>query len=161
MRISNKNILVILGAAVILAVSCKSNTSPGTATLSPVVTDTAGQKTKDIVFVADLVNDSSKIKEYLSWHTKVWPQVEAGFRKAGYRRIRLYRFARTLVMIVTVPENADLAQMGNVAEASDPRCREWNILMDQFQEGVPGTAPGQKWVEAGMYYQFNADSTGR
>lgn len=110
--------------------------------------------------VVNLVDDSLKIARYLAYHQKVWPEVEAGFRKAGYQDIRLYRYNRSVVMIVTVPVDADLAAMGRKAEAYDPRCAEWNRMMDTFQVGVPGTRPGQKWAQADLYYEFNADTTG-
>lgn len=116
--------------------------------------------TRDVVMVVNLVDDSLKIARYLAYHQKVWPEVEAGFRRAGYRDIRLYRYNRSVVMIVTVPVGADLAAMGRAAEAYDPRCAEWNRMMDTFQLGVPGTRPGQKWVQADLYYEFKADTTG-
>lgn len=108
--------------------------------------------------VANLVDDSLKMDQYLAYHKKVWPEVEAGFRKAGYRNIRLYRYNRTLVMIVTIPVDGDLGAMGRVAESYDPRCREWNRLMATYQTGVPGTPPGTRWVGADLYYQFKGDS---
>lgn len=130
--------------AVVLLASCKQPVS---------------QATRDVVMVANLVDDSLKVDQYLAYHQKVWPEVEAGFRKAGYRNIRLYRFNRTLVMIVTIPADADLGMMGRVAEGYDPKCREWNSVMDGFQVGVPGTLPGQKWVQADLYYQYKGDSS--
>lgn len=116
--------------------------------------DQPAARTRDVVMVANLVDDSLKVSQYLAFHRKVWPEVEAGFRKAGYKNIRLYRFNRTLVMIVTVAADADLDAMGRAAESYSPRCKEWNKMMDAYQVGVPGTAPGQKWVEAKLYYQY-------
>lgn len=119
----------------------------------------AAPATREVVMVANLVNDSLKAEQYLAYHRKVWPKVEAGFRKAGYQDIRLFRFNRTLVMIITVPANADLAAMGRAAEAFDPKCKEWNDRMAGYQVGVPGTLPGQKWVQADLFYHFSGDST--
>lgn len=113
------------------------------------------QELEDKVFVVNIVQDSLKLKEYLDYHKQVWPQVEAGFKKAGYRKIVLYRYDYLLVMKISVPVGADLGAMGKVAEASDPRCAEWNKLMDTYQQGVPGTLPRQTWVEAVPFYEFN------
>jgi len=112
------------------------------------------QQVEDKVFVVNIVPDSLKLKEYLNYHKQVWPQVEAGFKKAGYKKIVLYRYDHLLVMKVTVPVGADLGEMGKLAEASDPRCAEWNKLMNTYQQGVHGTLPGQTWVEAKPFYQF-------
>ena len=112
------------------------------------------EKTKELVFVVNLVNDESKVAEYLEYHKKIWPEVEAGFKKAGYKEIKVYRFNTSLVMILTIPENADINQIGRVAEAYDKKCSEWNQLMSSYQEGVTGTREGQKWVQAELFYSF-------
>ena len=112
------------------------------------------EKIKTLVFIVNLVNDEQKVNEYLAHHQKVWPEVEAGFRKAGYKKIEIYRFNKSLVMLVTVPANADLDSMGKVAEGYDKKCREWNQMMDRYQVGVTGTSEGQKWVQAERIYSF-------
>lgn len=112
------------------------------------------EETKTLVFVVNLVNDEQKVNEYLAHHQKVWPEVEAGFRKAGYKKIELYHFNRSLVMMVTIPKNANIDSMGKIAESYDPKCREWNQMMDQYQVGVAGTSEGQKWVQAERIYSF-------
>lgn len=141
MRFLNKYICVVL-----LLASCTHHNASGT---------------RDVVMVANLADDSLKMDQYLAYHQKIWPEVEAGFRKAGYKNIRLYRFNRTLVMIVTVAADADLGAMGRMAESYDPKCREWNNMMAAYQVGVPGSLPGEKWVEAKLFYQFKGDSSTR
>ncbi|HEY6082805.1 MAG TPA: L-rhamnose mutarotase, partial [Chitinophagaceae bacterium] len=49
--------------------------------------------TKDIVMIVNLLNDPQKIKAYEQYHEHIWPQVEEGFRKAGFNNIRVYRFS--------------------------------------------------------------------
>lgn len=112
------------------------------------------EETKDLVFIVNLVNNEKKVEEYMAYHKKVWPEVEASFRKAGYRKINIYRFNKSLVMTVTIPKNADINTLGQVAEAYDKKCREWNQIMEGYQVGVPGTSEGQKWVEAERIYSF-------
>ena len=113
------------------------------------------QQLEEKVFVVNILPDSSRLKEYLDYHKKVWPEVEAGFRKAGYQKIILYRYGYLLVMTIAVPRGADLSEMGKVAESHDPRCAEWNKIMNAYQKGVEGTSPGQTWVEAKPFYIFN------
>jgi len=109
------------------------------------------------VFVTNLLKDEQKLEQYLAYHKQVWPEVEAGFKKAGYKKIMLYRFKYLLVMTITVPEQANLQQMSRTAEAYDKRCAEWNRVMSQYQTGVEGTAPGQTWVELSPYYSFQGN----
>jgi L-rhamnose mutarotase len=107
------------------------------------------------VFVVNIVHDSLKLKEYLAYHEHIWPEVEAGFKKAGYQKIGLYRYNYLLVMAITVPAGADLNEMGKLAESYSPRCSEWNRMMNGYQQGVEGTSAGQTWVEAKSFYQFS------
>lgn len=106
------------------------------------------------LFVVNIVDNPEKLKEYLTYHSHVWPEVEAGFKKAGYERIALYRFDKLIVMTVRVPVGANLDQMGKLAESYSPKCAEWNVLMDTYQQGVSGTAAGQKWAETNLFYEF-------
>ena len=112
------------------------------------------EETETLVFVVDLINNEQKINEYVALHHKVWPEVEAGFRKAGYKKIELYRFNRSLVMTVIIPKNANIDSIGKIAESYDPKCKEWNQMMDHYQVGVAGTCEGQKWVQAKRIYSF-------
>ena len=107
------------------------------------------------IFVVNTVDDNKKLNEYLAYHKQVWPEVEGGFKKAGYKSITLYRFHDLIVMAITVPKNADLNKMGKLAESYSPRCAEWNKLMNTYQKGVKGTSAGQKWVEAIPFYKFS------
>jgi len=115
------------------------------------------ERLEEKVFVVNIVPDPAKLKAYLDYHAHVWPEVEAGFRKAGYRRITLYRYDHLVVMTILVPAGADLAQMGKTAEAYDKRCAEWNTMMSGYQAGVTGTKPGETWVEATPFYRFDKD----
>ena len=109
------------------------------------------EKLEDKVFVVNIVPDEKKLQEYLEYHRHIWPEVEKGFQKAGYRKIKLLRRNHLVVMIVTVPEGADLGKMGKVAESYDKRCAEWNQLMSSYQQGIPGTEPGQTGTETAPF----------
>ncbi|NQX53089.1 L-rhamnose mutarotase [Pedobacter panaciterrae] len=106
------------------------------------------------VFVVNTVDNNKKLNEYLAYHKQIWPEVEAGFKKAGYKSITLYRFNDLIVMVIIVPKGADLNVMGRLAESYSPRCAEWNKLMNTYQKGVNGTVEGQKWVEVIPFYKF-------
>lgn len=109
----------------------------------------------EYVFAVQLVNDPVKIQEYLEYHKKVWPEVEAGFRAAGYKSIRLYRYNNNLMMIVEVPKGVSLEEIGKAYELQTAKVKEWNTLMDSYQKGLPGTVKGTTWVAMNKYYEFN------
>jgi len=107
------------------------------------------------IFVVNTLDNAEKMNEYLAYHKKIWPEVEAGFKKAGYKNIKLYRFNDLIVMKIRVPKDADLDKMGKLAESYSPRCAEWNVLMNGYQKGVNGTSKDQKWVEVTPFYEFS------
>ena len=111
-------------------------------------------KYEEYVFAVQLVEDSDMISEYLDYHQNIWPEVEAGFKKAGYEEIRLYRFENFVTMIVKAPLGSDLNQMGKICNDSHPKVAEWNQLMDGFQKGLPGSQEGQSWAAMEKYYEF-------
>lgn len=117
---------------------------------------TRAERLTEKVFVVNIKPGEETLRQYEQYHAAVWPEVEEGFRKAGYRRIRLFRSAHTVVMVITVPEGADLAAMGKTAEGHHPRCAEWNRLMAGYQEGIAGALPGQTWTEALPLYSFGS-----
>ena len=121
---------------------------------SPANSDHKEPKLVEKVFVVNTVDNNKKLNDYLAYHRQIWPEVEAGFKKAGYKSITLYRFNDLIVMTIMVPENADLNEMGKLAESYSPRCAEWNKLMNTYQKGVNGTSEGQKWVEVIPFYKF-------
>ncbi|MCG2462241.1 L-rhamnose mutarotase [Flavobacteriaceae bacterium F89] len=108
----------------------------------------------EYVFAVQLVNDPIKIQEYLNYHKKVWPEVEAGFKKAGYENIRMYHFKNYVAMIVQVPKGADLSKMGKTKELNTARVKEWNTLMATYQKGLPGTNSETTWVAMDKMYEF-------
>jgi len=124
------------------------------AALISLVSCGAPQMLEERVFVVNVKQDEDSLQKYISYHNKIWPEVEQGFRQAGYRQIRLLRSHHTIVMIITVPKGANLDEMGKKAEAYHPRCAAWNRLMSGYQQGVPGTAIGQTWSEALQMYVF-------
>ena len=121
---------------------------------APTPDNKAEDRLVEKVFVVNLIPNERKLREYLSYHEHVWPEVEAGFRKAGYKQIDLYRYGYLLVMTIHVPEGSDLARMGKIAEGYDKRCQEWNRIMSGYQKGIPGTGAEETWVETQRFYHF-------
>ncbi|KYP15205.1 L-rhamnose mutarotase [Flavihumibacter sp. CACIAM 22H1] len=112
------------------------------------------QKEERHLFAVNISTEPDKLREYLDYHQKIWPEVEAGFKNAGYRSIKLYHYQHLVVMEVIVPAGADLGELGKKAAATHARCAAWNSLMDSYQLGIPGTDKGQKWVELSEFYRF-------
>lgn len=139
-----KTVLLLLVCYTALFISCNQADN-----------NAAAQTFEEKVFVVNTVDSDEKLMEYLTYHKQIWPEVEAGFKKAGYKRISLYHFKDLVVMAISVPVGADLDEMGKIAESYSPKCASWNKLMNTYQKGVAGTEEGQKWVEASPFYEFS------
>ncbi|MCK0156109.1 L-rhamnose mutarotase [Cellulophaga sp. F20128] len=112
----------------------------------------------EYVYAVQLVDNPIKLQEYLKFHEKVWPEVEAGFKAAGYKSIRMYRFKNYVTMIIQVPKGTDLDKIGKTKELHTVRVTEWNAIMATYQKGIPGANEGATWVAMDKMYEFKSDN---
>ena len=112
------------------------------------------QKTKEFVLLVDLIDDTTKIAEYETYHQQIWKEVKQGLLKAGFVDIRIYRFHNHLSMIIEIPEGKDLGELSALSAENNPKMAEWDALMSTYQIGVSGTAEGQTWAFAEKIFQF-------
>jgi L-rhamnose mutarotase len=73
---------------------------------------------------------------------------------SGFVQIRIYRFGNRLVMIQTIPADADLDEINRKYAATSERTKEWGTLMSKFQQPPPGAKPGEVWVEMNPIYDY-------
>jgi len=93
----------------------------------------------------DLVDDNRLIKEYEAYHQQVWPEIKKSITDAGIVQMEIYRFTNRLFMIMEVTEEFNFVQK-SAADAANPKVQEWEQLMWKYQQAIPGTKPGDKWV---------------
>ena len=93
----------------------------------------------------DLVNDDKMIKEYEAYHKQVRPEIKKSILDAGIVQMELYRFSNRLFMIMEVTEEFNFDRKSE-ADAANPKVQEWEQLMWKYQQAIPGSKPGEKWV---------------
>jgi L-rhamnose mutarotase len=93
----------------------------------------------------DLKDDAAAIAEYKRHHEKIWPEIRNSILGAGIIDMEIYLLGRRLFMIMEVDETFSLAAKA-AADAANPRVQEWETLMGQFQQPLPESRPGQRWV---------------
>ncbi|PPT54780.1 L-fucose mutarotase [Xanthomonas arboricola] len=113
--------------------------------------------TRRLCYVLDLHDDPQLIAEYERWHrpSEVWPEVVASLQQAGIRELEIFRSGDRLVMLMEVGDDYDPAAKA-ARDAADPRIQAWEDLMWRFQKPLPGSAPGEKWREAGQIFALSA-----
>ncbi|MFZ9388277.1 MAG: L-rhamnose mutarotase [Chitinophagaceae bacterium] len=93
----------------------------------------------------DLINDPSLIKAYEEYHRQVWPEVLESIRESGIGSLEIYRTGNRLFMIMeTIPGFS--FEKKSAADLSNPKVQQWEALMWNYQQALPGSQPGEKWV---------------
>ena len=93
----------------------------------------------------DLKDDQTAISEYKRYHVKIWPEVKQSLLDAGVVEMEIYLAGTRLFMIMDVTDKFSLSAKA-AADAANARVQEWERLMEQFQQELPQSRPGQKWV---------------
>lgn len=96
-----------------------------------------------LVRTLDLVDDVHLIDAYRSRHAPgaVWPEVIAHIRATGVLGMEIWCTRNRLVMIMEVA--VDFPR--KVAEPA--QVAAWERQMEEYQQLLPGTPPGEKWIE--------------
>jgi len=93
----------------------------------------------------DLVNDEKKIAAYEEHHKAVWPGIIQSIRRAGIIQMEIYRFGNRLFMIIDSTDEFTFEKKARADEAN-AEVQQWESLMWQYQQSVPGARPGEKWA---------------
>src|SRR4051812_145028 len=93
----------------------------------------------------DLKDDPQLIKEYEAHHRQVWPEILESIGNAGIENMEIYRLANRLFMIMEVNDSFDF-QKKAAADAANQKVQEWENLMWRYQQPLPLSKPGEKWM---------------
>ncbi len=93
----------------------------------------------------DLKNDPKLIAEYKRYHEKIWPEITQSIKHSGIEDMEIYLLGTRMFMIVEVNEQFSFEAKAE-SDRTNPRVQEWEKLMGTFQQLLPGTKPGEKWL---------------
>ena len=95
----------------------------------------------------DLVDDPVLIAEYENWHKaeNAWPEIKKSIQDAGIEQMEIYRIGNRLFMIMDVNNEFNFAEKA-AADIANKKVQEWEQLMWKYQQALPGSKPGEKWV---------------
>ncbi len=100
----------------------------------------------------NLKDDPTIIQRYVDYHRAVWPEVERGLRAIGIERMLIWRLGRRLFMLMETGDAFDPERDFARYMDSDPRIREWQTLMETFQEPVAEAQAGEWWADMELVY---------
>ena len=102
----------------------------------------------------DLKNDAALISEYEQWHRKVWPEIEKSILDSGVTSLEIYRMGTRMCMILEADDSFTFERKAAM-DAANPKVQEWETLMWRFQQALPGSRPGEKWLLMDKIFHLN------
>ncbi len=93
----------------------------------------------------DIQNDPQRIAAYKHYHEKIWPEVKASLYDAGILEMEIYLLGTRMFMVMDVSDTFSFNGKAR-ADQNNAKVQEWERLMSQFQQTLPQSTPGQKWV---------------
>ncbi len=109
---------------------------------------------KKFCLALDLKDNKDLIREYEIHHQQVWPEILQSLEDAGILSMELFRVSNRLFMIMETNDNFSFEEKGK-ADAANPKVVAWEALMWKYQQALPGSKPGEKWVLMGKIFEYN------
>lgn len=102
----------------------------------------------------DLKNDPALIAEYEAYHSNVWPEILKSIRDAGISQMEIYRTGNRLFMIMETDDTFNFQEKA-AADAASEKVQQWEELMWKYQQALPGSKPGEKWIIMEKIFTLN------
>jgi L-rhamnose mutarotase len=100
---------------------------------------------KRFTLTLDLIDNEEKIAAYDKYHEQVWPEILESIRNSGIEQMEIYRFGNRLFMIIESSDEFTFEKKA-AADAANEKVQEWEKLMWNYQQALPGSKPGEKWM---------------
>ena len=101
--------------------------------------------TRRYCLTLDLKNDPALIAEYLKFHEKIWPEITESIKNSGIVDMEIYLLGTRMFMIMEVNESFSFERKAK-ADQQNSKVQEWEQLMWKFQQALPQSKPGEKWL---------------
>ncbi|HET8829431.1 MAG TPA: L-rhamnose mutarotase [Pelobium sp.] len=111
---------------------------------------------KRYVLSLDLKENLELIQEYDAWHRKVWPEVLQSIEDSGIVKMEIFRFYNRLCMVMETTDEFSFDTKGKM-DKDNHKVQEWEKLMWNYQQKVPGSKPGEKWVLMDSIFEFKSN----
>jgi len=111
-------------------------------------------KLKKYCLALDLKDEKEKIDAYLKYHKNVWPEINKSLKDSGIISAEIFHTGNRLFMILEVDKSFSFNKKAKL-DGSNPKVVEWETLMRKFQQSIPNSKPGVKWVLMDKIYDLN------
>jgi L-rhamnose mutarotase len=93
----------------------------------------------------DLKDDPKLIAEYEAYHQQVWPEILKSIKDSGIQKMEIYRAGNRMMMIMETDESFSFEEKSK-ADAKNQKVVEWEQLMWKYQQALPHSKVGEKWM---------------
>ena len=100
---------------------------------------------KRFCLALDLKEDDELIAEYEAYHRNGWPEILKSIKDSGIEQMQIYRTGNRLFMIMETTDDFSFEKK-SAMDAVNDKVQEWEQLMWKYQQALPGSKPGEKWV---------------
>ncbi len=101
----------------------------------------------------DLRDDPRLIEAYEAHHRQVWPEVLESIKNSGISKMEIYRFGHRLFMRIEAGDDFSFSRKAAMDE-SNTKVQQWEELMWNYQQALPGAQPGEKWKLMHKIFEF-------
>jgi L-rhamnose mutarotase len=102
----------------------------------------------------NLKNDPQAIEKYKSYHQNVWPEVEAALKRIGITSMKIFLISRKLFMYVETVDDFEPERDFAKYLEEHIRCKQWDELMQTFQEKIPEAGDDEWWALMEPVYEL-------
>jgi len=102
----------------------------------------------------DLKDDPQLIEEYEKYHRHVWDEIKKSITGSGITNMEIYRTGNRLFMIMETNENFSFEKKAAMDDANQ-KVQEWEQLMWKFQQPLPWSKEGEKWILMEKIFTLN------
>jgi L-rhamnose mutarotase len=110
--------------------------------------------TRRFCLTLDLKDDPALIAEYRKYHEKIWPEITESIRNSGVEDMEIYLLGTRMFMVMEVNESFTFEKKAR-ADHQNPKVREWEQLMWKFQQALPESKPGEKWLRMERIFKLD------
>ena len=93
----------------------------------------------------DLKDDANLIAEYEAHHQNVWPEILQSIKDSGIYSMQIYHLHTRMMMIIETDDKFSFEEKNKI-DAANPKVQEWEKLMWKYQQALPTSKSGEKWI---------------
>lgn len=108
---------------------------------------------KTFFLLLDLKDDPQLIEQYEKHHHPIPQVIHESITNAGIIRMDIFRFGNRLVMHLEANDDFSFEEKAKMDQSNED-VQIWENLMSSFQQIIPGTPEGQKWVIANKIFEL-------